>query len=54
MLQDKAAVNIWLLVNAAGIVAAFVAGQGVLAVLGWVLGGVAAVVLMQVKPRRGR
>jgi hypothetical protein len=54
VLEDKAAVNTWLLTTLAGIVVALVSGHGLLAVLGWVFGGIAAVVLVAVRTRRER
>ena len=54
VLEDKAAVNTWLLTTLAGIVAALLSGHGVLAVVGWVFGGITAVALADVRRRRGQ
>jgi hypothetical protein len=51
VLSDPAAVVLWLAVTLAGAVAALVAVQPVWAIVGWVVGGVAAVVLVAVKTR---
>ena len=48
-----AAVYLWLAVTLAGVVAAVVVGQAVWAVVGWAVGGVAAVVVA-VKTLHGR
>jgi hypothetical protein len=53
VLGAPATVYLWLAVTLAGVVAAVVAGQAVWAVVGWAVGGVAAVVVA-VKTRRGR
>jgi len=54
ILDDPAAVYLWVAVTLAAVVVAVVAGEPVLAVAGWVVGSVAAVVLVAVKARRGR
>ena len=51
---DPTAIYTWLLVTLAGVVAALVTGQAVLAVIGWAVGGVAAVVVAAVQTRRSR
>lgn len=54
LLGDPAAVCTWLLVTLAGVVAALVVGDPVWALVGWVAGGLAAVVVVPVRSRRGR
>jgi hypothetical protein len=54
VLGDPAALYTWLLVTLAGAVAAIAIGHAVLAVVGWAVGGVAAVVVAATKTRRGR
>jgi hypothetical protein len=54
ILDDPAAVYLWVAVTLAAVVVAVVAGEPVLAVTGWVVGSAAAVVLVAVKARRGR
>jgi hypothetical protein len=48
------AVCTWLLVTLAGVVAALVVGDPVWALVCWVAGGLAAVVVAPVRSRRGR
>ena len=52
VLSDPAAVRLWLVVTLAGVVVAVVAGHAAWAVIGWAVGGVAAVVLVAVNKRR--
>lgn len=52
--DDPAAVYLWVAVTLAAVVVAVVASEPVLAVAGWVVGSVAAIVLLAVKARRGR
>jgi hypothetical protein len=54
VLGDPAAVCSWLAATLAGVVAAVVVGHAAWAVVGWVVGGVTAVVVVAVKARRGR
>ena len=54
ILDDPAAVYLWVAVTLAAVVVAVAAGEPVLAVTGWVVASVAAVVLVAVKARRGR
>ncbi len=54
ILDDPAAVYLWVAVTVAAVVVAVAAGEPVLAVTGWVVGSAAAVVLVAVKARRGR
>jgi hypothetical protein len=54
ILDDPAAVYLWVAVTLAAVVVAVVAGEPVLAVTGWVVGSAAAVVLVAVKARQGR
>jgi len=50
VLSDPAALRLWLVVTLAGVVVA-VASHAAWAVIGWAIGGVAAVVLVAVKKR---
>ena len=52
VLSDPAAVRLWLVVTLAGVVVAVVADHAAWAVIGWAVGGVAAVVLVAVNKRR--
>jgi hypothetical protein len=52
VLDDPAAIGLWLALTLAGIIAAFVATNAVWAVLSWAVGGVAAFVLVAIKARR--
>ena len=54
VLGDPAGLYTWLLVTLAGVVAAIAIGRAVWAVAGRAAGGVAAVVVVAVKTRRGR
>ena len=54
VLDDPAAIGLWLALTLAGVIAAFVATRALWAVVGWAVGGVAAVVVAAVKTRRGR
>jgi hypothetical protein len=54
VLGDPAAVYLWLALTAAGLVGALVAGSAVWALIGWLVGGVAAVIVVAVKTRRDR
>ena len=54
VLDDPAAIGLWLALTLAGVIAAFVANGPIWAVVGWAVGGVAAAVLAAVKARRGR
>ena len=54
VLDDPAAIGLWLAMTLAGVIAAFVANGAIWAVAGWAIGGVAAFVLVAVKARRGR
>ena len=54
ILDDPAAIGLWLAVTLAGIIAAFVANGAMWAVIGWAVGGIAAFVLVAIKRRRGR
>jgi hypothetical protein len=54
VLDDPFAVGLWLALTLAGVIAAFVATRALWAVVGWAVGGVAAVVVAAVKTRRGR
>jgi len=51
VLSEPAALRLWLVVTLAGVVVAVVAGHAAWAVIGWAVGGVAAVVLVAVKKR---
>jgi hypothetical protein len=54
VLGDPIAIYTWLLVTLVGLVAAVVAGRvGLATVIGWAVGGIAAVVVAVVKKRRG-
>jgi hypothetical protein len=53
LLGAPAAVYLWLAVTLAGVVAVVV-GHAVWAVVGWAVGGVAAVVVVAIQRRRGR
>jgi hypothetical protein len=52
VLDDPAAIGLWLALTLAGVVAAFVATSAMLAVACWAAGGVAAFVLVAAKARR--
>jgi hypothetical protein len=54
VLDDPAAIGLWLAMTLAGVIAAFVANGAIWAVAGWAIGGVAAFVLVAAKARRGR
>jgi hypothetical protein len=54
VLDDPAACGLWLAVTLAAAVAAAVPSEPVWAIVGWVVGGATAVVLVAVKKRRGR
>jgi hypothetical protein len=54
VLDDPAAIGLWLAVTLAGVIAAFVAISAMWGVIGWAAGGVGAFVLVAVKARRGR
>ena len=51
---DPAAIGLWLALTLAGVTAALAGSRAVWAVVGWAVGGVAAVVVVAVKARRGR
>jgi hypothetical protein len=51
VLDDPAAISLWLALTLAGVIAAFVANGAVWAVIGWAVGGVGALVLVAVKTR---
>jgi hypothetical protein len=51
VLGDPAAVYLWLAATLAGLVAALVLGHAAWAVIGWAVGGVAAVAIVAVKTR---
>ncbi len=53
VLADPDAVGLWSALTLAGVIAAFVANGSIWAVVGWLVGGVAAFVLVAVKARRG-
>ena len=53
VLDDPAAIGVWLALTLAGVIVAFVANGTIWAVVGWAVGGVAAFVLVAVKARRG-
>ena len=52
VLDDPAAIGLWLALTLAGIIAAFVATNAMWAVISWAIGGVAAFVLVAVRARR--
>jgi len=52
VLDDPAAIGLWLALTLAGVIAAFVATNAMLAVISWAIGGVVAFVLLAVKARR--
>ena len=55
VLADPDAVGLWLALTLVGVIAAFVAnGSMSAAVVGWLVGGVAAFVVVAVKARRSR
>lgn len=53
-LSDPRVISLWIGVTLGAVVAAVVLGDPVLAVAGWVLGGIAAVVAAVAKRRRSR
>jgi hypothetical protein len=54
VLDDPAAIGLWLALTLAGVIAAFVANAAMWAVAGWAVGGVVAFVLVAVKGRHSR
>ena len=54
VLDDPAAIGLWLALTLAGVIAAFVANGAMWAVIGWAVGGVAAFVVVAVKGRRDK
>lgn len=54
VLDDPAAIGLWLALILAGVIAAFAGASVMWAVAGWAVGGVATFVLVAVKARRGR
>lgn len=54
VLGDSAALCIWLALTLAAVIVAVAVSNAVWAVAGWAVGGVAAVIVVAVKMRRGR
>ena len=52
LLANPDAVALWLALTLAGVIAAFVANGAMWALVGWAVGGIAAIVLVAVKTRR--
>ena len=52
VLDDPAAIGLWLALTLAGVIAAFVANGAMWAMVGWAVGGVSAVVVVAVRTRR--
>lgn len=54
LLSDPTATSLWLGVTLAAVIAALVLGNPVVAMAGWVIGGIAAIAVAAAKRRRSR